>query len=270
MIQINSALCKAINSVRLRLIYYGRAAVGSDWRGPVPNPYYSRLFYIVSGSATITFQDNQTLTLMPGKWYLLPAGCSFDYACDNQLDHIYFHLKLCDLDEIDLLRNFPTPCALEKPESNPDFFVRNLESSSITDALRVHKAVYEILLSFIDQYGIPLQQKNISPCVTAAIEYIKQHLTAQLSVEEIANHVFVSKSTLTKKFKNELAVSVHTYVEDVVLFEASLLVAKGSLPIKAISEQYGFCDPFYFSRRFSEKFSMSPREYRKLMLHSIR
>lgn len=269
MIQINSALCKAINSIRLRLIYYGRAVVDEQWRGPVPNPYYSRLFYIVSGSATITFQDNQTLTLQPGHWYLLPAGCSFDYACDKHLDHIYFHLKLCDLDEIDLLRSFPTPCKLETPESNPDFFVQNLESSSITEALRVHKAVYEILLSFIDQNEITLQQKKFSTCVTGAIEYIKQHLSAQLTVEEIANHVFVSKSTLTKKFKNELAVSVRTYVEDIVLFEASLLVAKGNLPIKAISEQYGFCDPFYFSRRFTEKFSMSPREYRKLMLQSI-
>lgn len=268
MIQINSALCKTINSLRLRLIYYGRAVVNDSWRGSVPNPYYSRLFYIVSGSATISYQDNQSLTLTPGNWYLLPAGCSFDYACDRHLDHIYFHLKLCDLDEIDLLRSFPNPFALTPLEDNEDFFVRTLESHSITDALRVHRAVYDILLSFIDQNGIALQQKKFSPCVTSAIEYIKQHLSAQLTVDEIAKCVFVSKSTLTKRFKNELSISVHNYIEDIVLFEASLLVAKGNIPIKAISEQYGFCDPYYFSRRFSEKFSMSPREYRKLMLQS--
>ena len=36
------------------------------------------------------------------------------------------------------------------------------------------------------------------------------------------------------------------------------------MQISRISERYGFCDQFYFSRRFKEKFGVTPQKYRKM------
>ena len=263
MIRVNTALCRNINNIRLLLIYYGRAVVDATWKGTVLNPIYSRLFYIVSGSATVTLNNDEKIMLEAGKWYLLPAGCSFTYACEKHLDHIYFHLKLCDMDEIDLFRNCPKPCVFSSGEDWPALFIRNLDSNTILDGLRVRQAVYDILLSVIEENDIAMQTKKLSPCVTDALHYINQNLSVDLSVGDIAEHVCVCPSTLTKKFKKELSLSVHAYIDDIVLFEACQLLAKGTLSIMAISEKFGFCDQFYFSRRFREKFGMSPREYRK-------
>ena len=54
-------------------------------------------------------KEMEKFILEKGFWYLLPAGCSFNYSCEKMLDHLYFHFRLCDLDEIDLLNVFKKP-----------------------------------------------------------------------------------------------------------------------------------------------------------------
>lgn len=266
MIQINASLCQSMNPFRLLLFYYGRAQIDSSWHGKVYNPVYSRLFYIVSGRATIKLSESRKIVLTPGNWYLLPAGCSFEYACDDKMDHVYFHLKLCGVDGIDLFRRCPEPCSVTLDDNKADFFIRGLSFKTFTEGLKVRQEAYSILLAIIEKNHLELKSKNLSPCVTRAVHYIKYNPTVQLTTKQIAEHAFVSVSTLTKHFKSELSISVHDYIYDQVLFEAEQLVIKSDLSILEISEKFGFCDQFYFSRRFREKFGMSPTEYRKTII----
>ena len=197
---------------------------------------------------------------------LLPAGCSFEYACDDQMDHVYFHLKLCGVDGIDLFRKCPAPCFVTLKDNKADFFIKGLTFNTFAEGLKVRKEAYSILLSIIEEHNLDLKSKNLSPCVTRAVQYIKYNPTVQLTSQQIAEHAFVSVSTLTKHFKSELSISVHNYIYDQVLFEAEQLLIKSDLSVLEISEKFGFCDQFYFSRRFREKFGMSPREYRKTII----
>ena len=73
----------------------------------------------------------------------------------------------------------------------------------------------------------------------------------------------VRLSNRYKRFKAELSKPVGEYVNDTIMFEAGQLLLKTNLSILAISEKYGFSDQFYFSRRFKEKFGVSPMKYRK-------
>lgn len=263
MIHINSTICQALNPIHLLLFYYGRADVDSSWHGKVYNPIASRLFYVVSGQAEIKLMDNQILLLEEGKWYLFPAGYSFEYACRGHFDHIYFQVKLCGVDGIDLFRKCAGPCSAVLPDNKVEFFTEGLVFSSLAKSLKVRNELYNVLLSIIEKNNLDIESKNLSPCVTRAIQYIKYNPTVQLTSESIAEHAFVSVSTLSKHFRKELAISVHDYIHDMVLFEAQQLLIKSDMSILDISEKFGFCDQFYFSRRFKEKFGIPPREYRQ-------
>jgi len=263
MIKTNFPLCQSMNSIRFILFYYGRAMIDSSWYGTVPDPIYSRLFYITKGTATITYADGQILRMNPGNWYLLPAGCSFTYACEEMMEHVYFHFKLCDMDGIDLFRKCTAPCGICLPDTDINLLIRGLDSQSITDGLRIRQEAYRILMAFIDRYRINLCGNPLSPCIEKAVNYIRYHKSVNLSNQEIADQAFISVSTLTKRFHKELGMSVHEYIYDVVLLEAAQLLVTTDLPIAAISEKFHFCDQFYFSRRFREKFGVSPRAYRK-------
>ena len=93
MIKWNSKLCQNINLVNMNLFYFGRAQVDKKWSGKVQNPVYSRLFYIVDGTGCIKWGHGQELNFGADSWYLLPAGCSFEYSCPEYLDHVYFNFK---------------------------------------------------------------------------------------------------------------------------------------------------------------------------------
>ena len=257
------SICKYINRIQLFLEMYGCATVSSDWKGTILNPLSSRLYYIKSGSAVITTADNVRYTLSTGRWYLLPARCSFEYECEEAMEHIYFHLKLCDFDEIDLLSSAEEPLSLSLPAEYSDRFAACIGSDNILSGLNVKQTVYGILLQFVEYYRLSVERSDYSQCIYRALRYIKQNLSVKLSISEIAENVFVSKSTLTKHFQKELGMSVNQYVTDTVMSEAGRLLLSGNMSVLTISEKLGFSDQFYFSRRFKEKYGVSPRDYRK-------
>ena len=167
---------------------------------------------------------------------------------------------------MDLLRNCATPCQLKPQEDMTTFFMDCMKSQDIIDGIKIKNAIYSMLLSFIDKNGIKITSYDYSPCVSAALLYINQNLSVRLTVSEIAENTFVSKSTLEKFFKKELRMSVHDYISNIVMSEASQLLSRTKLSVLEISEKLGFCDQFYFSKRFKNKFEMTPREYRKSMI----
>ncbi len=259
----NISLCEKTNHIQLVLLYFGHAIVGPEWHGSIINPDVSRLYYVKGGEAVIVGKDGSRTELIPGKWVLLPAGFSFDYSAGEEMEHVYCHLKLCDLDELDMLASYSSPVVFDVPDVDAQFFIEHLKSSDITSGIIVRHKIEEVLLTFLKEQEIRIEYNQYSPSVVKAIKYIKRHLSAGLTVSEVAEHAFVSKSTLTKRFKAELSKSVGEYINDTIMFEAGQLLLKTNFSILAISEKYGFSDQFYFSRRFKEKFGMSPMKYRK-------
>lgn len=262
-IKTNTSFCDNVNRIRLNLLLFGYAAVGNEWNGKIMNPIYSRLYYVINGNARIVTSDGKVLNMEKGRWYLLPVGSTFEYSCDNNLEHLFFHLKLCDYDGLDLIRNFNSPVQAVFSKYDEKAFLKNLDSNCVVDYLNAYHSVFQILLMFIEQNNIDIERKDFSPCIIKAIQYIKHNLSAQLTVSEIAEKTYVSKSTLTKHFQKELSVSINKYIYDRIMLEAGQLLINTDMSILEISENFAFSDQFYFSRKFKEKFGVSPREYRK-------
>ena len=260
----NPALCKSVNRLNLELLTFGKADVISGWNIKTMSPVFSRLYYITDGSFTIVDSSGNEQELESGNWYLFPAQYSCTFACRKFMEQFYFHIKLCDFDGADLLRNCKEPLCLT-PEKPVDcaFLHKCLNSSDLTDGLALRQTVSEVLLSFMVKFGISIRANDYSPCIYKALVYIKQNLSMQLSIEEIADHVFISKSTLTKHFKKELSTSVNEYICNAIMAEAERLLLTSNLSIRELSQKYGYTDQLYFSKRFKEKFGISPREYRK-------
>lgn len=266
-LRTNPILCQNINNTQLQLIYYGRGLVNSSWKGEVTNPVHSRLYYIVSGEGGRLIHNSQEVLLKPGNWYLFPAGCSFTYSCEDSLDHIYIHLKLCDVGGIDQLHGCRNPIQMPSDwDDDVEYFTKGLDCSGVIEGLQIRHRIFDIILSMLDKEGVTLESKKLSPCVVRAIHYIRENLSVQLSTGQIADAAQVSESTLTKRFRGELSMSIHDYVENLVFSEAVTLLRESNQTVMSISERYGFCDQFYFSRRFKEKMGTSPKNFRKVFV----
>ena len=143
--------------------------------------------------------------------------------------------------------------------------VEKYGSSEISDALFIKCRLLDCLLKLIGTMpDIKLRIRRYSDCVSNAMSYINLHLTLQLGVDEICENSFLSKSTLCKKFRDEVGVSIGTYIGNEVMSRCEQLLIDSDLSIQQISEHFGFCDQFYFSRRFKMKYGETPQIYRKI------
>lgn len=265
MITTNSTLCKNANRINLKLYNFGYADVNTQWQGYVQNPTFSRLYYIASGNACIAF-EGKTLDLIPGNWYLLPAGFSFHFSCSQEMGHLFFHITLSGPDEIDLLGNLSAPVYIPDP-SNPDqYFKQYLHKDTLITALTVKEKIYNTVLKLIANESILPETTTYSPCVKKALVFINSNLGAKITLSDVAESGYVSNCTLTTKFKKELKMTVQEYIQAQKLFKAVQLLKNSKMSVAQISEKLGFSDQFYFSKCFKIKFGLSPREYRKLKI----
>ncbi len=261
----NSSLCDNMNGIRLRILDFGHAITNEEWAGNVVSPMYARLYYILGGNPFVII-DGHRCDLDIGKCYLFPTGFSFKHACSSSMEQIYFHINLNDPDGVDLIRTAEQMMEFTPSADMIEKLKRLTKSDTPTDSLSVKQIIYSDLLTLFQKYNTPLTTANYSKCVKLAIKHIKKNLNLRLSVKELAATSFVSESTLSKKFKTEVGTTIGNYIDGLVLFEAEQLLLKTELSVQQISEQLGFCDQFYFSRRFKKKYGETPQKYRKLKL----
>lgn len=258
----NSSFVLAENDVALQVLAGGDAWCDTEWQAGEPSPPFTRLYYILEGEAVIRTEQGD-LPLTHGNLYLLPTGYPFSYSCDAQMRQLYFHVRLSGSDGFDRLRGIrgvlQTPMDTAYLQQLLSLYV----SDSATDWQYLKALLTRDVLSLLSAHGMALQAPHYSPCITDTLRFIEQHLSASLTVGEVADGVFLSANTLTHKFKREVGVSVGQYIDSLLLFKAKNLLKNTDLPLSAISEQLGFCDQFYFSRRFREQVNVSPLKYRK-------
>lgn len=108
------------------------------------------------------------------------------------------------------------------------------------------------------------RSKNENPLVSKICDYIDQHITEYISLEQMADYVKVSPFYLSKLFKDEKGVTFINFISDKRLEIASRLLAETDLSIKEITARVGYNDQNYFSRIFKNKYGMSPKEYRQI------
>lgn len=262
LIEKSEGLCGTLNGIQLRILDCGHAVTEREWAGSPVSPSYTRLYYICGGDGFLTAGE-ETIPLWPGQCVLLPAGFSFSYGCRSSMEQLFFHVRLPDEAGVDLLRAVPGPLTDEPGLGRIRAMLPLLLSGTPLDALRLRQELYASVLLLLGRAGIELSRPRCSPCVVAAASYIREHLSLQLTVGELAAYAHVSESTLEKSFRAELGMTIGRYIDEEIFLRAESLLRNTDLPVARMSEQFGFCDQFYFSRRFRGRFGLSPQQYRK-------
>lgn len=99
---------------------------------------------------------------------------------------------------------------------------------------------------------------SVSDC-SHIVDYINQNLTAITGLDELANHFFTSKSTLSHQFKESMGISLMKYVKNKRLLLAQELLRSGKKPTE-IYTLCGYKDYATFFRAYVAYFGRSPRD----------
>ena len=101
-----------------------------------------------------------------------------------------------------------------------------------------------------------------SALVEAVRAYLHEHLAAPITLAEIAGHLGISESALSHRYRAEAGETPLMTLKRERISLVKVLLAKG-YPLKAITEQVGFYDPFHLSKAFKQLEGVSPRAYQR-------
>lgn len=94
-------------------------------------------------------------------------------------------------------------------------------------------------------------------------EYINLYYTDKLSLEILAQHFYVSKSYLSRIYKEVTGFTVNEYINIVRIKKAKILLETTDTSITEIAELVGYDSITYFERVFKTYMETSPLKYRK-------
>jgi AraC-like DNA-binding protein len=97
--------------------------------------------------------------------------------------------------------------------------------------------------------------------VRKAIVYLQSHYMEPISLEDTAHHVNMSKEYLARCFRQELGITLVTYLNRYRIHRAKQLIEQGEQNLTSIALETGFSSSAYFSRVFRQEMGMSPSDY---------
>lgn len=100
-------------------------------------------------------------------------------------------------------------------------------------------------------------ESQYDPKIRRVLSYINENLSRELTVDALAEQVFLSKYHFMRLFKAQTGSTVHAYVRQKRLLCAARMIREGA-PVNKAAADSGFADYSAFHRAFRESFGVSP------------
>lgn len=262
----NQNFTDLVNKLNIEFSDNGYVSGDTSWKGKNMCSPFSRLYYMESGEGIIEY-NSKKIILEPGYVYIIPAAFTFSFYCESEYKKLFFHFSIYGRSGYDIF--FDCNECMRKKISKDKFNMlkENYLSGAAEGILYVKNEVLKCAISFIgEEKATKLLTTKYSSHVKDTIDYINSHLSLQLNTKYMAERLFISKSSLNRRFKEETGVTISNYIDDLVFMKAEKMLLKTDLSLSKISAILGFCDQFYFSRRFKERYGITPSQYRKMQI----
>jgi two-component system, response regulator YesN len=96
------------------------------------------------------------------------------------------------------------------------------------------------------------------------IEYIEDHLSQEITLKHIADHVFLHPQYVGQLFKTELNLTFTDYLTNARLKRAKQLLKDTHLKVYEVAQMSGYKSPKHFMTLFKQETGLTPVKYRKL------
>lgn len=150
-----------------------------------------------------------------------------------------------------------------------------LKPIDMDEVLTTFRKVYELLerdqrrTKNIDVFSADtladVTQKSLVEKVEA---YIRSHIDQKLTLEEIAQNVYLNPSYLSREFKQVAGINLSQYILDIKMQTVFTLMKENPFAsVEELAHKTGYYDVRYFHRVFKQYTGHSVKEYQQLLNH---
>ena len=257
------------NNVDLSVFNCGleRCAPGHTWGPGIRDHYLIHL--ILAGKGT--FQTGgKTWELAPGDLFFVQPNQLNTYTADAQQPWEYCWVGFNGISAHRLASLLPF--SEDQPvhhTQHPDEMFKAMENIYRARGLRVQDEtamvgyLYLFIAALMEETGERRlhNTSSSSQYVLNAIKYIQFNYSHDISIDDVAKSVGVSRSHLYRVFMSNVGKSPIDYLTEYRINEACKLLQAGTLSIAEVAISVGFFDQFYFSRVFKRAKGVPPSKY---------
>lgn len=150
----------------------------------------------------------------------------------------------------------------ERPQEEIELAVRE-EIERVPTAADMHGW----LISSLSPWLTPVENAGFSAPVARCVQLIAEHLASEtLSVQWLAERVYLTPTYLSGVFKRELGVAPSQYILNRRMEQAKKLLENQRLSASQIAGRVGYADPKHFAKVFKRETAQTPTEYRRGLL----
>ncbi|MBN3785410.1 GlxA family transcriptional regulator [Burkholderia sp. Ac-20353] len=105
--------------------------------------------------------------------------------------------------------------------------------------------------------------KEEDPIIGKVHQYVTEHITDTLSIEQLASAVSVSRRTFSRLFAKHAKVTPSAFVEQIRVDTARTLLETSDAPLKTVAYRCGFHSATHMRMTFSRRLNVTPQQYRQ-------
>lgn len=141
-----------------------------------------------------------------------------------------------------------------------DSYIRKCELLFGVDSIM--NLQYHMVLDYTERVEKLRNGTAPSRLVIDVSNYVQHHLSEPVDVEALAKAVYLSRTRLAVKFKEQTGMTLTEFILQEKINEAKRLIRYTDKPLSAISFYLGFSSQSHFANTFRKYAGCSPNEYR--------
>ncbi len=217
------------------------------------------------------------MTHIDGRSYPIKAG-NVIIGKPSQMRHttlpfkcLYIHLTVEDEELNALFSSMPD---VYTPSSNElscsfDRLITTYSLPNIDAGMQTASCLCAFLAALINDTRLVTRTANYSKknldIIERAIEYMDANICQNITLEEIAEHVYLSRIYFHRLFVSATGKTPYQYLLERRMSHAQKLMITTNLSIGRIARECGFSSQSYFNQVFRREIGCTPIEYKKQM-----
>ena len=150
---------------------------------------------------------------------------------------------------------------VEDALTSSDAYIRECEM--LTDISQITRLQYEMVLYYTRQVQRVRHGNYASELVGNVANYVQHHLSEAITTGQVADHLFLSRQHLSRRFTQEAGIPLATFIRNEKIEEGKRLLRYTDRSVSAVAAYLGFSSQGHFSKVFREITGMTPGEYRE-------
>ena len=143
-----------------------------------------------------------------------------------------------------------------------DDYIRKCELMGGVDS--IVNLQYHMVLDYTRRVERVRLGKNPSKLLMQVTNYVQHNLSRPVDVDDLAKTLFISRTHLASRFKQETGMTLTDFILGEKVEEAKRLLRYSDKSLTLIANYLGFSSQSHFTRIFKKYSGKTPREYRNL------